>query len=72
MRLTGLRRLVGPGVLGVALAVLVHQFTLWALPRWIMHRTIQAITGGPGTAPQGSTLNACTASISGKAMRSRH
>lgn len=51
MRLTGLGRLVGPGVLGVALAVLAHQFTLWALPRWIMHRTIQAITGGPGAAP---------------------
>lgn len=33
------------------LAVLAHQLTLWALPRWIMDRTVQAITGGPGAAP---------------------
>lgn len=52
MRLsTGGHRL-GTWVLLGLLAVLAHQFTLWALPRWIMDRTVKAIAGEPGSAPR--------------------
>lgn len=51
MRLRGTLRHLPAFALLCLLAVLAHQFTLWALPRWIMDRTVQAIAGEPGTAP---------------------
>jgi len=51
MRLSGLQRRLAAMLLLLGLAVLAHQLTLWALPRWIMDRTVRAITGGPGAPP---------------------
>ena len=51
MRMKGLQGSVLTLALLGALAVLAHQLTLWALPRWIMARATQTITGGVGAPP---------------------
>jgi uncharacterized membrane protein len=51
MRMRALLRFLWSLAAFGGLAMLAHQLTLWALPRWIMDRTVLVITGGPGAPP---------------------